>query len=139
MVLKDPLTLILVLMGLPLVAVVSGIYPALAILRLQPREMLLKQAGLGSRRFDIRRLLTILQFTVLVALIISVLTLVKQLRYVQNKDLGYSTELLVRLEVHYRIEDKVPAMMDDISSLAVVKSCCASMGIPGEIWSNSCR
>ncbi len=137
MILKDPLTLLLVLVGLPLVAGLSGIYPALAILRLQPREMLFKQTRLVHRRFDIRRLLTILQFMVLVALIISVITLVKQLRYVEDKDLGYSTELLVRLMVHYHIEDKVPAMMEDISSLAVVKSCCASMGTPGAIWSNS--
>jgi len=137
LILKDPLAILLVLAGLPFVALVSGIYPALAILRLQPREMLLRQAGLNRSRMDIRRLLTILQFTVLVALIISVITLVKQLRYVQDKDLGYSTELLVRLMVHYHIEDKVPAMMEDISSLAVVKSCCASMGTPGAIWSNS--
>jgi putative ABC transport system permease protein len=137
MVLKDPLTLLLILVGLPMVAAVSGFYPALVILRLQPREMLFKQSGIARQSFDIRRLLTILQFTVLVALIISVITLVKQLRYVQEKDLGYSTELLVRLPVHYRIKDKVPAMMEELSSLAVVKSCCASTGIPGEIWSYS--
>jgi len=137
MILKDPLALILILASLPLVAAVSGIYPALAILRLQPREMLFRQAGMVRKAFDIRRFLTILQFTVLVGLIISALTLVKQIRYVQNKDLGYSTELLVRLMVHYHIEDKVPAMMEDISSLAMVKSCCASMGTPGAIWSTS--
>jgi putative ABC transport system permease protein len=137
MVLKDPLTLMLVLLGLPAVAILSGIYPALAILSLQPREMLLKQSGAGRRSFDIRSLLTMVQFTVLVALVISVITLVKQLRYVQNKDLGYSTELLVRTMVHPRIQDKVPAMMDEIASLAVVKSCCASMGTPGAIWSVS--
>ncbi|MEA3462639.1 MAG: FtsX-like permease family protein, partial [Bacteroidota bacterium] len=137
LVLKDPLAIVLVLAGLPLVAVVSGIYPALAILRLQPREMLLRQVGLSRSRLDVRRLLTILQFTVLVALIISVIILVKQLRYVHDKDLGYSTELLVRLMVHYRIKDNVPAMMEDINSLAVVKSCCASMGTPGAIWDYS--
>ncbi len=134
MILKDPQTLLLVLLGLPVIAMLSGIYPALAILRLQPREMLLKQVGPARRSFDIRRLLTIVQFTVLVALVIGVVTLVKQLRYVQNKDLGYSTELLVRLQVHPQIQDKVPAMMEEISSLAVVKSCCASMGTPGAIW-----
>ncbi len=137
LILKDPLAILLVLAGLPLVAAVSGIYPALAILRLQPREMLLKQTGLGRKSFDVRRVLTILQFTVLVAMIISVITLVKQLKYVQDKDLGYSTELLVRMEVHYQIEEKVPAMMEDIGSLAVVKNCCASAGIPGEIWSSA--
>ncbi|MDF1575828.1 MAG: FtsX-like permease family protein [Bacteroidales bacterium] len=137
MVLKDPLTLLLILLGLPAVAVISGIYPALAILRLQPRELLLKQTRPGRRSFDIRRLLTIVQFTVLMALVISLITLVKQLRYVQDKDLGFSTELLVRLLVHPRIEDKAPAMMEEISSLAMVKSCCTSMGTPGTIWNNS--
>jgi len=137
MIFKDPLAIILVLAGLPVVATVSGIYPAVVILSLQPREMLFKQVGLARRSFDIRRLLTILQFTVLVALMISVITLVKQLRYVQDKDLGYSTELLIRMMVHYQIKDKVPAMMEDISSLAVVKNCCASMGTPGAIWSSS--
>jgi len=137
MILKDPMAIILVLAGLPVVATISGIYPAVVILRLQPREMLFRQVGLARRSFDIRRLLTIMQFTVLVALIISVLTLIKQLRFVEDKDLGYSTELLVRMMVHYRIKDKVPAMMEDISSLAVVKSCCASMGTPGAIWSSS--
>jgi putative ABC transport system permease protein len=134
---KDPLTILLVLAGMPLIAIVSGIYPALVILRLQPREMLFRQVGLARRSFDIRRILTILQFTVLVALMISVLTLARQLRYVQDKDLGYSTELLVRAMVHYRIQDKVPAMMEEISSLAAVKSCCASMGTPGAIWVTS--
>jgi len=137
MILKDPMAIILVLAGLPVVATVSGIYPAVVILRLQPREMLFRQVGLARRSFDIRRLLTILQFTVLVALMISVITLVRQLRYVQDKDLGYSTELLVRMMVHYQIEDKVPAMMEDINSLAVVKNSCASMGTPGAIWSSS--
>jgi putative ABC transport system permease protein len=134
---KDPLTILLVLAGMPLIAIVSGIYPALVILRLQPREMLLRQVGLARRSFDIRRMLTIVQFTVLVALMISVITLARQLRYVQDKDLGYSTELLVRAMVHYRIQDKVPAMMEEISSLAAVKSCCASTGTPGAIWSSS--
>ena len=137
MILKDPVSIFLVLTGMPLIATLSGIYPALAILRLQPREMLFRQVGLSRKSFDIRRMLTVIQFTVLVALIISVLTLVKQLRFVRDRDLGYNTELLVRLMVHYHIEDKVPAMMEEISSLAVVKSCCASMGTPGEIWSNS--
>lgn len=134
---KDPLTILLVLAGMPLIAIVSGIYPALVILRLQPREMLFRQVGLVRRSFDIRRILTILQFTVLVALMISVITLAKQLQYVQDKDLGYNTELLVRAMVHSRIQDKVPAMMEEISSLAVVKSCCASMGTPGAIWISS--
>ena len=137
LILKEPATLLLVLLGLLVIAMISGFYPALAILRLQPKEMLLKQVMTIRRSFDIRRLLTILQFTAMVALIISLITLVKQVRYVQDKDMGYDTELLVRIPVHYRIKDQVPALLEEISKIAVVKHVCASHGTPGAIWNYS--
>lgn len=137
MVLKDPMSIALIIAGLLLIAIISGFYPALAILRLQPRQMLLKQAVSKRRIFDIKRVLTVLQFTAMVALIISLITLVKQVRYVHDKDLGYSTELLVRVPVHYRIKDNVPVLMEEISKLAVVKDLCASHGTPGAIWGSS--
>jgi putative ABC transport system permease protein len=136
-VLKDPISIVLILAGLLFIAILSGFYPALAILRLQPRQMLLKQ-GVSSRKvFDIRRVLTVIQFTAMVTLIISLITLVKQVRYVHDKDLGYSTELLVRVPVHYRIQNNVPVLMEEISKLAMVKNICASHGTPGAIWSSS--
>jgi putative ABC transport system permease protein len=137
MIMEDPLTLLLVLGGLLLIAMGSGFYPALAILRLQPKQLLLNQVLTIRRSFDIRRLLTIVQFTAMVALIISLITLVKQVRYVQDKDMGYDTELLVRIPVHYRIRDRVPALLEEISKMAVVKNVCASHGTPGAIWNYS--
>ncbi len=133
MLLKDPISMILVLAGLLLIAIISGLYPALAILRLQPRQMLLSQVTSGRRSFDIRRVLTVIQFTAMVALIISLITLVKQIQYVHHKDLGYSTELLVSVPVHYRIQNNVPVLMEELSKLAVVKEICASHGTPGAI------
>jgi len=136
-ILKDPLSAILILTGALLIATISGIYPALAILRLQPRLMLLKQAVSTNRSFDIKRVLTVIQFTAMVALIISLITLAKQVRYVHDKDLGYSTELLLRFPVHYKIENNVPVLLEEISNLARVKNICASHGTPGAIWSFS--
>jgi len=136
LILTDPFSLGQLLLGLLLIAIISGFYPALAILRLQPIQMLLNKAVSIKRSFDIRRILTVLQFTAMVALIISLITLVKQVRYVQDKDLGYSTELLVRVPVHYLIQNNVPSLMEEMSRLAVVKEICASHGTPGAIWSS---
>jgi len=136
-VLENPIALIEMLLGLILIAVVSGLYPALAILRLQPKQMLLNQPITFRRSFDIRRVLTMIQFTAMVALIISLITLVKQIRYVQDIDLGYNTEWLVRVPVHYRIQDKVPLLLEEIARLASVKNVCASHGTPGAIYSYS--
>jgi len=137
LILKDPLSLAQLLTGLLLTAAISGIYPALAILRLQPSQMLLNKVRSIKKLFDIRSILTVVQFTAMVALIISLITLVKQIRYVQDKDLGYSTELLVRIPVHYLIQNNVPSLMEEISKLAVVKDICASHGTPGTVWSSS--
>ena len=136
-ILIDPVTLLFTIGGLVVIAAISGFYPALAILKLNPKEMLLNKAYSIHRSFDIRRLLTMVQFTAMVTLIISLITLIKQVRYVQDKDMGYNTELLVRIPVHYRIKDKVPALLEEISKLAVVKNVCASHGTPGDIWNYS--
>jgi putative ABC transport system permease protein len=135
--LHEPVTLLLVLAGIMVIALLSGIYPAIAILRLQPRLMLMKQAIKTRGSIDIRRLLTIIQFTAMITLIICLITLVKQVQYVQQKDLGYNTELLVRVAVHWRIKNNVPALLDEISNLASVKNVCATHGTPGAIWNYS--
>jgi len=135
MVLENSMALIEMLLGLVLIALISGIYPALAILRLQPKQMLINQPITTGRSFDIRRVLTMIQFTAMVALIISLITLLKQIRYVQDMDMGYNTEWLVRIPVHYQIQDKAPVLLQEISQMASVKTVCGSTGTPGEIWS----
>jgi putative ABC transport system permease protein len=135
--LYEPFILLLILAGIMAIALLSGVYPALAILRLQPRLLLVKQVHRVRAAFDIRRVLTVIQFTATVTLIICLLTLVKQVRYVQQKDLGYNTEWLVRIAVHWRIAGNVPALLEEISKLASVKSVCATHGTPGAIWSYS--
>jgi len=137
MALENPVAILEILLALVLIAVISGFYPALSILRLQPKQMLLNHPTTSRRTFDIRRVLTMIQFTAMVALIISLITLVKQIRYVQKRDLGYNTEWLVRIPVHYRIQDKVPVLLEEISRLASVKNVCASHGTPGAIYSYS--
>ena len=137
MVLENPGALLEMVLGLVLIAVISGFYPALAILRLQPKQMLLNQPITSRRSFDIRRVLTVIQFTAMVALIVSLITLVKQVRYVQDMDLGYDTEWLVRIPVYYQTHETVQVLLQDISQMASVKNVCGSTGTPGEIWSTS--
>lgn len=137
LILQDPVSILFILAGLFLIAIISGLYPALAIIRMQPKQMLLNRASVKKSSIDIRQLLTIVQFTAMVALIISLITLTKQVAYVQDKEMGYNTELLVRIPVHYKIKDQVPALLEEISRLAAVKNVCASHGTPGAIWSSS--
>lgn len=133
----DPGTVLLIVSGLALITLFSGIYPAVSILQLKPAQMLMNRAPTIGKQFNIRRILILIQFTAMVTLIISLITLHRQVNYVQDKDLGYSTELLLRVPVHYKIKDRVPAMLEELSKLAIVKELCASHGTPGAIWSSS--
>lgn len=134
---REPVTIMLVLAGILVITLLSGIYPALAVLKLKPRQMLLKQVVSIRESFDIRRFLTIIQFMAMVTLIICLVTLIKQVQYVRSKDLGYNTELLVRIPVHWRIKPYVPELLDEITQLAGVKNACATHGTPGAIHNYS--
>lgn len=89
----------LLLAGLALVTgLISGIYPALVLSGFKPaltlRGMVTK---IGSDRHKVLRSLVGLQFMLSVLLIISTLVMLRQMNYLQNKNLGYDKEQIVVL------------------------------------------
>jgi putative ABC transport system permease protein len=85
------LALLLLVLGTGLVA---GSYPALLLSRIQPVETLKNRLKLGGSNV-VTRLLVVLQFALSVFLIVSTLVMLRQLRYIQTKDLGFDKEQVV--------------------------------------------
>jgi len=90
---------LLLLAGLALVTgLVSGIYPALVLSGFKPaltlRGMVTK---IGSDRHTVLRGLVGFQFMLSVLLIISTLVMLRQMNFLQNKNLGYDKEQIVVL------------------------------------------
>lgn len=84
-------------LGLVLVVgLVAGGYPAFALARYRPVEVLKGRLKAG-RRHRWSRALVVVQFTLSVALIISTLIMARQLDFMRSKDLGYETEQIVVL------------------------------------------
>ena len=82
------LALLVLVLGTGLVA---GSYPALLLSRIQPLETLKNRLKLGGSNV-VTRLLVVLQFTLSVFLIASTFVMLRQLRYMQSKDLGFDKE-----------------------------------------------
>ena len=86
------------LAGLALiVGILSGSYPSFFLSSFRPVDILKagNLSGVKSRSLLLRNWLIIFQFTVSVLLIISTVVVYKQLRYIQNKDLGFDKEHVV--------------------------------------------
>ena len=74
--------------------VVSGTYPSLYLSSFQPVRIL-KEMNSKSRSGSLRKLLIILQYTLTITVLIGVLIVEKQLRYMRRMDLGYDEEHLL--------------------------------------------
>ena len=96
----DP-EVLLILAGVLLgVGLLAGSYPALYLSRFQPVEVLKGRTSAG-RPGRLVQALVVVQFTLSVSLVISTLLMAQQLRLVQERDLGFDKEQVVRTEAEY--------------------------------------
>lgn len=84
----------LVLVGL-LTGLLSGLYPALFLSSLKPVNIFRQRIGSVGRRMVLRNILVLLQFSTTIALMAAALVIFRQIRYIQNKDLGFNREQIV--------------------------------------------
>jgi len=98
--LQSPLVLLFLGSTILLVGLLSGIYPAISFANFKPIEVLKSRTTAGNRNtMWVRRTLVITQFTITIALIIGTIIVSKQLNFLKNKDLGFSKEAIVLLDI----------------------------------------
>jgi putative ABC transport system permease protein len=87
------------LLGLAIAtALLAGCYPALLLSSLRPVETLKNRLRLGGSR-GLTRSLVVVQFALSIFLVVSALTMLNQLRYMQTRDLGFDKEQVVVIPV----------------------------------------
>ncbi|MEO6637817.1 MAG: ABC transporter permease, partial [Ginsengibacter sp.] len=86
----------LILLGL-IVSAIAGTYPAFFLSSFKPIAVLKGKFSGNNKSFGLRSSLVVFQFFISVALIISTLVVWQQMKYVQNKNLGYNKEQLLTL------------------------------------------
>jgi putative ABC transport system permease protein len=102
---KSDLQFVLICVAIVIfIAVLAGIYPAMILARYNPVTALKNVAVRGKRKW-LQSTLVVAQLVVSTALIVSTITIRKQLTYLNTKDLGYSRDKLVVIESHKREQE----------------------------------
>jgi len=81
-----------------LVGIISGLYPAFKLSSVNPASILGKKSGVTAGRSKLSVLLLTLQFIISIGLIISTATIFLQLRFMNQRELGFSKDHVLLIE-----------------------------------------
>ena len=123
-----------------IVGLLSGSYPAWILSGFRPIEVLKMKIRLSGSNFFTKSLVT-LQFVVSSALIISTLIIIKQLRYMQQKNPGFDKENVMVIDASgmEKTKDIYSSLKNELQSEPSIKGMAsAELGLgEGEGWSQS--
>lgn len=80
------------------IGVLAGVYPSLVLSNFRPVSMLSSSVMSRSSKSGFRSILVIFQFTTAIVLIVGTLVVFLQLKYIQNKKLGFNKEQILVVE-----------------------------------------
>ncbi len=102
--LNDPFLILFLVLLVITVSLLAGFYPAAVLSSAKPIQVLKNQASQGTARTRgawIRQTLTVAQFIIAQAFIMGTFLVAKQIRFMLDKDLGFSKEAIISFNTPY--------------------------------------
>lgn len=109
---------------------ISGIYPAFYFSSFQPSQTLKGVLKSGPKASYFRNTLVVIQFSLSIFLIAGTFIINNQMRYVNNKDLGYNKENLVYIPLKRELIDKYQTIKNEFLKSPLIKGVTATSKIP---------
>lgn len=133
----SPLTLAAMGLIIVLVGFLAGSYPAFYLTSFKPTEVLKGKVRQGAKGGWIRSSLVVFQFAISVFLIVCTIVIYKQLKLVQEKNLGFDKENILIIDNTRTLGDAKQAFKKRLQTLSSVKEVSISNFVPPHVYSNS--
>ena len=118
-----------------LIGVLAGIYPAFVLSNIKAVNILRGQFKTSSAGVWLRKVLVVAQFVASVSLIVTTLLISKQISYLKNKDLGFSTAQVVTINMgDPSLRDNMVAFRNSLSEFDNVTAVSTSSNMPGRTF-----
>ena len=120
-------TAVIVVAATLLVGAIAGIYPALLLSSFKP-ALILKGPASSRGRGGIRKVLVVAQFSVSIILLIATVVTIRQLDFMNTRDLGYSKDQVVTLG--NGLGDRYEAFRNELLGNAAIRNVSRSSRVP---------
>lgn len=125
------------LVGLPVlwltVTLIAGLYPAVVLSSYSPMEALKKSGMPRSAPVVFRHALIVVQFSASIILIVGVIVMSVQMKYVSQRKLGYEPENVMAIRLNaINSREEFDALVNRMSTLSPTQAMCLSQAFPGK-------
>lgn len=118
-------------------AILAGTYPALFVSGYKPVEVLKGQLSSGSKAAIFRKALVVVQFSLSIVLIICTVVVFRQMKFMQNRDIGFDRDNLMYVWMQGELDDHWEAVRQQLLSQPGIESVTSSGQLPIDIGNST--